>query len=138
MPELPDDDPRIEQFNQRLMNLLAKFVGMELSDATLYRIQTMITNERVQFKIANGYDIPKLVILSMPTSRHLGIFRADLESTEIQTVVINMLREFGVRRVPVDRRELAIAIHRAWPYYDPSLAIDMAGVDGQAKPSLRN
>lgn len=138
MPELPDDDPRMEDFNKRLVNLMAKFVGKELSDPTLYRIKTMIDSERTRFKMFYGYEIPEIVILALPTSRHLALFRADLEDKQIHTVVINLLREFGVRRVPVDRKELAIAIHRAWPYYDPNLAVDMAGEDGQAKPSLRN
>ena len=138
MAELDDDDPRMLEFNDKLLKLLSKYVGQRVSENTIHDLKYQIDQERIRFQQKYGYDIPQLVVLSLPTSRHLGLFRAYIDSTQIQTIILNMLREFAVRGIPVDRMELAIAIKRTWPYYDPSAVIDMADVDGQAKPSMRN
>jgi len=138
MSELPDEDPRMEDFYDRIANGIKAFVGKSLSEATIYFLGKRIEHERTRFKQTYGHEVPKVVLLILPSSRYISIFRADLESPQIQVVVVNMLRELSAMKVPVDIRELSVAIKKAWPQYDPSLVIDMAALDKQASPSLRH
>jgi hypothetical protein len=136
MPELPDDDPRIEEFSTNLLKLLGRFIGRSLDLAEFNRIKILINDGRAAFKRRYGYDIPELVVLALPTSGHFAVFRADLDSKTIQTMLLNLLREFAVRKVPVNKLELARAIRYAWPHYDP--AIEEFATDGQAKGAFIN
>lgn len=123
MPELPDNDPRIRDFTARLTRMIQMYVGKDLDNHTMRSINTMIDHQRINFKQTYGYDIPKLVAIVLPTSRFIHFFRADLETPQIHTVIGNMLRELGMHRVPVDKRELATAIKLAWPQYDPTIEV---------------
>lgn len=134
MAELADDDPRLDEFTKGLMAVLGTFVGEELSIATMHQIDYAVTSESVKFKRTYGYDIPKLAVLVLPSSRHIALFRADLASEQIYIMLLNMLREFAVRGVAVDKRELAIAIRHAWPHYDPP--IEVLAKDGQGGKAL--
>src|SRR5215203_1740991 len=136
MPELPDNDPRFRDFATRLSRMVQMFVGRPLDYHTMRQINTMIDHQRINFKKTYGYDIPELVAIVLPTSRHVHFFRADLETAQIQIDVMNMLRLLGLQGRQVDKLELASAIKMAWPDYDPG--IETFAADGQAKRALIN
>jgi len=131
MPELPDDDPRMDEFINRIVHSNVKYVGRGFDKFTIQQLLEEVEAHRTHFKQKYGYDAPKMVALVLPTSRYIGLYRADLETRDIQMMLLNMLREFAVRQVPVDKRELAYALSQIWPNYDP--AIEFFSADGQAK-----
>jgi hypothetical protein len=130
MPELADDDPRMQKFSKSLTEVMRQFVGKTLDRSTIMQINDAIIEHRIRFKYNYGCDAPVMVSLVLPTSSYVGLFRADLETTQIQIVILNLLREMAVRRMRVDKRELAWAIRMAWPDYDP--AIEFFSNDRQA------
>jgi hypothetical protein len=132
--ELPDDDPRMLEFTKNLMQVMGSFIGEELTSYTMYQIDDAVDNMRANFKLTYGYDIPKLVAVILPSSRHISLFRADLTTENIHIVITNLMREFAVRKIPVNKQELAVAVTRAWPHYDP--AIEVFAADGQAKKAF--
>ncbi len=121
MPELPDDDPRFIEFAIHLSNMLQMYMGKPLDRFTMGQINTLIDHQSINFKQRFGFDVPKLVALVLPTSRHIHFFRADLETQQIQVVIKNLLQEFQVHKIPIDTQELATAIKLAWPQYDPGV-----------------
>jgi hypothetical protein len=136
MPELPDDDPRFEEFHHNLTRAMRVFIGKQLDRVTVMQIHDVVLGHRINFKNTYGYDAPAIVALVLPTSQYIGLYRADLETRDIQIVILNLLREFAVRRVKVDKKELAWALNMAWPNYDP--AIEFFAADGQAKRVFLN
>lgn len=131
MPELPDDDPRISEFSTKLAKLMRPFIGQKLDRATVMQIHDTITKHSIDFKKTYGYNAPAIVAVVLPTSQYIGLYRADLETREIQIVIMNLLRELAMRRVKVDKKELAWALRMAWPNYDP--AVEFFADDGQAR-----
>lgn len=121
MPELPDDDPRCIEFVIHLSKMLDIYKGKPLDQFTMRQINTLIDHQCIGFKQKFGFDIPKLVALILPTSQHVHFFRADLETTQIQIAINNMLQEFRMNNIPIDTQELATAIKLAWPQYDPGV-----------------
>jgi len=134
MPELPDDDPRMDEFVNKIVRSNVKFIGRGYDRFTVQQLLAEVEAHRIHFKQTYGYDAPKMVALVLPTSRYIGLFRADLETRDIQITILNMLREFAVRQVPVDKKELALALRNIWPHYDPAIEFFIA--DGQAKGAL--
>lgn len=121
MAELPDDDPRMNEFSESLIRAMRQFVGKTLDRSTVMQINDAIIEHRIRFKNNYGCDVPVMVAVVLPTSQYVGLFRADLETRQIQVVIMNLLRELAVRRMKVDKRELAWALQMAWPNYDPTV-----------------
>jgi hypothetical protein len=135
MPELPDDDPRLQEFaSQTLSRLHQLYIGKPLNQHTIRQINTFVDHQRISFKQTYGYDIPELVALILPTSRFIALYRADLDTLQIHVFLTNLMRELGHNKVPVDKLELAQALKLAWPHYDP--AIELFANDQQAGKAI--
>jgi hypothetical protein len=121
MSELPEDDPRVQQYLQMLMDLLADCVGTPLTTASITVMREVIDDARTEFKQKFGHELPPLVPLVLPLSRFIAWFRQDLDSDEVRIKVLNLLREFYVKRIPVSAFELARAMKLTWPSYEPPI-----------------
>jgi hypothetical protein len=121
MTELPFEDPRVKQNFALLMRHMQRFIGEPLSGDMIVTIQTFIEDFRAKFKLDYGYEFPALVPLILPRSQFIAWFRADLDTHEIRLKLLNLLREFHVKRIPISEMELARAIKLAWPHYSPNI-----------------
>jgi len=121
MNELPEDDQRLIDALELLMQRLSKFVGQTLTNSTVLAIRSTIEQTRSDFKRNHQYDFPPLVPLILPTSGFIAWFRQDLDDEEIRIKVLNLLRELTINRLPVGAYELAQAMKLAWPSYKPDI-----------------
>jgi hypothetical protein len=121
MSELPLDDERVKNALENLMARLGSFIGQPLTSSTLYHIRQVINYNRTDFKKNYGHEFPAIVPLILPKSQFIAWFREDLDNEEIRIKVLNLLREFAVKRIPVSAFELAQAMRFAWPKYEPPI-----------------
>lgn len=121
MSELPPDDPRVMDALNTLMVRMGTFIGQPLTRTTVDDIRDVITHVRTEFKKWHNHDFPRIVPLILPRSRFIAWFREDLDNDEIRIHVLNLLREFTVKKIPVSEFELAQAMRLAWPSYEPPI-----------------
>jgi hypothetical protein len=121
LSELPEDDPRVQKYLQSLMSLFADCIGEPLTSASVNTMRELIDDARTEFKKRFGHELPPMVPLVLPRSRFIAWFREDLESDEVRIKVLNLLREFSVKKIPVSAFELAQAMRLTWPKYEPPI-----------------
>lgn len=121
MSELPEDDPRVEKTLAVLMTRMTVFIGYPLTETTINSIRTLVQHTRSDFKANFGHEFPAIAPLILPRSQFIAWFRQDLDSDEVRIKVLNLLREFYVKRIPVSAFELAQAMKLIWPQYEPPL-----------------
>jgi hypothetical protein len=118
MSELEVEDERVQDALRQLMWRLGTFIGESLTESTMYAIRSTVEQTRTTFKTTHGYDFPPLAPLILPSSQFIAWFRQDLDNDEVRIKVLNLLREFSIKKIPVKEHELAMAMKLTWPSYN--------------------
>jgi hypothetical protein len=118
MSELAVEDERVQNALEQLMHRLRSYIGEPLTEITMHAIRGAVEEARTEFKKTYSHEFPPLVPLILPSSRFVAWFRQDLENDEVRIKVLNLLREFSLKKIPVSAFELSQAMRLTWPQYN--------------------
>lgn len=110
MREMDDEEEKAAA--ETLGKLLGNFVGVELDDYAVAKIDEAIAFHRGVY-IRRGLKFPNMVAIVLPSIRQIDIVRADLDQGGVQVVVVNLTRKYP----DVTAKDIAYGVGRVFPDY---------------------
>lgn len=118
MKRLADNqDALLEKAQVELHQKLKKFLHREWDESTFRQLDEMVHSFAVGKRL-QGVDFPQLTAIVLPARRHIRLARRELDHVGIQNHIRSLINLWPDLRA----EEIAPAIKRAWPSYDPSVA----------------
>lgn len=114
MKRADNHDRLLEVAQVELHERLKKFLHKEWTEATFQELDEMVRSFAVGQRLT-GVDFPQLTAIVVPSRRHVRLARRELDHRGIQAHIESIINLYPDITAP----ELAPAIRRAWPEYDP-------------------
>lgn len=113
------EDPRLARAEQELGQLLTQFVGAPITQGVVKAMEDMIVEFRAS-QIIRGVKFPKLAVVALPQSGYIQCWPQDLSEKELKKRIKLMIKTLQERGRDPQAEEIAAAIKRAYPDYNPS------------------
>ena len=123
MAEVEEADPRAREMVRVILDRLAAFMHHPLDQHSLDRMQEVVDATRDEFRLRHGREFPEMAPLYLPSVGYVGFLRRDLTNEEIQNHLVMLLRTLGSRGARISAIEVAAAVTRVWPRYDPPIEV---------------
>lgn len=115
-----NQDELLDKAQAELHEKLKRFLHKSWTESTFRELDEMVHDFAVA-KRQKGVDFPQVTAIVIPSRRHIRLARRDLDHAGIQAHIQSIINLWP----DITALEIAPAIKRAWPDYNPAVAEDL-------------